>query len=53
METIVWRSEIGAILKYPKQFEINLVEKRHGHGIIGNETLYIKKKYKTILIALI
>ncbi|XP_019864262.1 PREDICTED: methyltransferase-like protein 4 isoform X2 [Amphimedon queenslandica] len=46
METIVWRSEIGAILKYPKQFEINLVEKRHGHGIIGDSSYDRKRKRK-------
>ena len=44
METVVWKNKVGAIIKYPKHFDVDLVEKRH--GITGN--IMIGLKYKNI-----
>lgn len=43
METVVWKNKVGAIIKYPKHFDVDLVEKRH--GITGN-IIMIGLKYK-------
>lgn len=44
METVVWKNKVGAIIKYPKHFDVDLVEKRH--GITGN--IMIGLRYKNI-----
>ena len=40
METVVWKNKVGAIIKYPRHFDVDLVEKRH--GITGNIMIGLK-----------